>query len=86
MSNVTPRENDVIAVARLALFKMADREGESFDINYEVLPEFLGTILLLEARLKNPKLADKFSGPREYAEYIIKQGREATSWIRLGDG
>jgi hypothetical protein len=79
---LTPRENDVIALAEFRLLELADHPGESFTVAPEIVPEFLGTILMLASRIRRPAgNAREFDDPREFAEAVIKQHRKAAAVV-----
>jgi hypothetical protein len=79
---LTPRELDVIAVAKHFLLQMPEHPNEPFEVKAELVPEWLGTILMLASRLTgSPGYARGFDGPREFAEAIIKEEAKARKLV-----
>jgi hypothetical protein len=74
---LTSREKDVITLARHWLFELGDHPGESFILSPEVVPEVLGTILMLAKRIgAGPGWGPSVlgcSGPREFAEEVRRK-------------
>ena len=80
---LTARENDVIAAARMFLQQLGEHPGKNFVVNADMVPEFLGTLLLMKERLENPEEAAKFAGPREFAEDYLRRSKMDESKLHL---
>jgi hypothetical protein len=69
---VSARENDVVAVAKNFIFEMSKHEGEPFAIHPDMVAMWLGTIVLLKARLDG-QVPTGVDGPEEYCRHLIEE-------------
>jgi hypothetical protein len=81
MSNITARENDVIAVARYRILEMREHEGKPFEIQPDMVASWLGTIALLKARIDG-RVPLGVDGPEEYCQHLIKESKKAAVTYR----
>ena len=74
---LTSREKDVITLARHWLFEFSEHPGEAFVLSSKIVPEVLGTILMLAKRVgEGPGWGPPVlgcSGPREFAEEVRRK-------------
>jgi hypothetical protein len=82
---VSAREKDVVAVATNYILEMPKHEGKPFAIHPDKVAMWLGTIVLLKARIDG-RVPLGVDGPEEYCRHLIKEAEEAGHIARIVDG
>jgi hypothetical protein len=82
---VSSRENDVIAVAQSRILEMRENEGKPFAIMPDMVANWLGTIVLLKARIDG-RVPIGVDSPEEYCRHLIKEAEKAGHIARIVDG
>jgi hypothetical protein len=81
------KEKDIVALAKSFLFDFAKHGEADFKIAKKDVLGWLGTILLLEAKLKvkdDMCFLDSFT-PREYAEYLVSENDKTLDSLGIID-
>jgi hypothetical protein len=73
---VSAREKDVVAVAKHYILEMSEHEGLPFAIHPDMVAMWLGTIVLLKARIDG-RVPSYVDGPEEYCRHLIKEHDKA---------
>jgi hypothetical protein len=73
---VSAREKDVVAVAKHYILEMSKHEGFPFVIHPDMVASWLGTIVLLKARIDG-RVPTWVDGPEEYCRHLIKESQKA---------
>jgi hypothetical protein len=79
---VSAREKDVIAVAQSRILEIRDHKGEPFEIRPDMVADWLGTIVLLKARIDG-RVPIGVDGPEEYCRHLIKEAEKAGHIARI---
>jgi hypothetical protein len=82
---VSSREKDVVAVAKHYILEMSKHEGLPFAIQPDMVAMWLGTIVLLKARIDG-QVPSYVDGPEEYCRHLIKEAEKAGHIARIVDG